>query len=173
MSLSAVFIDFLTQSHMDTRKSAVEDSDATAIGSRTRRLRAHHALRRWMQTYPELFGSKAQVDCFIAIAMLTMRSDTIPSLNSLYRSLPYAENSVRSYVRSLAAGGWISFVRSPGGDRRSTGVRLEPPMLQVQEEYFRLLENIGAGIDDPSNPANATDDPENQAETRLGTRISA
>lgn len=120
---------------------------------RAHRLQAVYALRCWMQQYPELFGTRIQADCFIVIGMLTTHSGLIPSLKELYGRLSYAENSVRNHLRSLAAGGWISFIRAPGGDRRSIGVRVDPPLARVFDEYFALLARVGQTPPSGTGPA--------------------
>ena len=124
-----------------------------------------------MQKYPELFSTKARVDSFIAIGLLTTQSDLIPSLSSLYRRLAYAENSVRSYVRALANGGWVSFVRAPSGDKRSIGLRLEAPIIRAYEEYFSLLEAIA--LQSPAVPVSDVLENEDAAERDTAMRISA
>lgn len=111
---------------------------------RARRLQAVQALREWRQGYPELFGTQVHMDCFIQIGMLTTHTDVIPSLSTLYGRLSCAENSVRNHLRTLASGGWVSFVRIPGRDRRSIGVRIEAPIKRAFDEYFALLDAIGA-----------------------------
>lgn len=124
-----------------------------------------------MRKYPELFSTKAQVDCFIAIGLLTTGSTLIPSLSTLYRRLAYAENSVRSYIRSLANGGWVSFVRSPSGDKRSIGLRLEKPIVRVFEEYFGLLEAIA--LEAPASAQPVASEPEDPPGRNALARISA
>ena len=111
---------------------------------RARRLQAVLALREWRQSYPELFGTQVHIDCFIQIGMLTTHTDVIPSLSTLYGRLSCAENSVRNHLRTLASGGWVTFVRIPGRDRRSIGVRIEAPIKRAFDEYFVLLDAIGA-----------------------------
>ena len=95
-----------------------------------------------MQGYPELFGTKAQVDCFVVIGMLTTHSRVIPSLGAIYCKVSCAQNSVRTYLRALANGGWVTFVRRAGGDKREIGLRIEPPMVSVLEEYYARLAAI-------------------------------
>jgi hypothetical protein len=128
-----------------------------------------------MQRHPDLFGTKARTDCFIVLAMLTADATTVPTLSSLYRSLPYAENSVRNYLRSLAIGGWVSFVREAGTDRRSIGLRLEPPIIRVFEEYFAMLGAIGSGTYSPIGaPGDPTiSDPGAETPAAWPARISA
>ena len=113
--------------------------------TRVRRLEAVCELGDWMARYPELFGTRVQYDCFVMIGLLATGTGRIPTLNLLYRRLPYAENSVRSYLRNLDKGGWIQFVRD-GEDRRAIGLRLCDRMIPVYDEYFRLLEAIGQSI---------------------------
>lgn len=149
------------------------DSAAASREFRARSLQAVHAIRVWMQQYPELFGTQVQLDCFITIGMLTTHSDRIPSLSSLYRSLPYAENSVRSYVRSLAIGGWISFVREPGKDRRSIGLRIAPPLARIYNEYFALLEGLGRAATPNPGLANAPTRPLPELGQTSAARIAA
>jgi hypothetical protein len=98
------------------------------------------ALQKWLHLYPELFATRLHHDCFLEIAFLTQSSDTLPSLKVLYESLPYAENSVRAYLRALANGGWISFIDSEPSDRRCKGVRIEARFKEVRQEYLLRLE---------------------------------
>ncbi len=95
-----------------------------------------------MQGYPELFGTKAQVDCFVVIGMLTTHTRVIPSLGTIYSKVSCAQNSVRTYLRALANGGWVTFVRCAGGDKREIGLRIEPPLVRVFEEYYSGLAAI-------------------------------
>ena len=97
------------------------------------------AQRRWQALYPELFATQLHHDCFIELSMLTRESETLPSLKLLYESLPYSENSIRTYLRSLANGGWISFLNGAPGDRRCKGLRIEPRFKAVLNEYVARL----------------------------------
>lgn len=123
----------------------MRDGDAHKNYTRVRRLEAVCELGEWMARFPELFGTRVQYDCFVMIGLLATGTGRISTLSHLYRRLPYAENSVRSYLRNLEKGGWIQFVRD-GEDRRAIGLRMCDRMLPVYEEYFALLEAIGQFI---------------------------
>lgn len=135
----------MRQQANNTSDTAEHERDVSSKAQRVRHIEGVYALRHWMQQLPELFGTQIQTDCFVVIGMLTTHSNLIPALGSLYHRLPYAENSVRNHVRSLAFGGWISLVQSPGGDRRSTGIRLAPPFERVFTDYFSHLAGIALG----------------------------
>jgi len=97
------------------------------------------AQRRWQLQYPELFATQVHHDCFIELSLLTQDSDSLPTLKLLYDALPYSENSIRTYLRSLADGGWIRFINETSGDRRCKGIRIDPRFKAVAEEYVARL----------------------------------
>ena len=117
---------------------------------RRRILEWHIQFRQWMSTYPELFETRLHKDCFLRLALLTIDTQRLSSLKPLYRSLPYAENSIRAYLRSLANGGWIRFEQPTSGDRRTVGLRIEAPFRRALEEYLAWLERLSsAGAVEP------------------------
>lgn len=121
-------------------------------------------LRDWMNRYPELFATPLQQWCFVRIVLATLGSDQVPQMKPFYRSLPYSENAVRAYLRSLANGGWIAFDRSTDGDGRCVGFHIEPRFKAVREEYFAMLDR-SAAVTHAARPANAESaEPDDAAE---------
>lgn len=97
----------------------------------------HIAFREWMHTYPELFETRLHKDCFLRLALLTLETHRLDSLKPLYRGLPYAENSIRAYLRSLSNAGWIRFEAPSSGDRRMVSLRIEAPFRKALQDYLR------------------------------------
>jgi hypothetical protein len=93
--------------------------------------------REWLASFPELFQTSLQYDCFLQIALLTLEGDRLPTLKMLYRRLPHSENAVRSHLRALANGGWIRLQRADSGDRRIVALQIEPRFKQARDVYFQ------------------------------------
>lgn len=137
---------------------------------RVRSLESVNAIRIWRRQRPELFDSLIKYDCFIVIGLLTTHSDLIPSLKQIYDRLHYAENSVRTHLRLMCAGGWSRFKHSPGGDRRSIGLQVTSSLSSVFDEYFALLGRFHSLRPD-EYPSGAT--PQDGAGPGMPPRISA
>ena len=113
----------------------------------------HIAFREWMHTYPELFETRLHKDCFLRLALLTLETQRLDSLKPLYRGLPYAENSIRAYLRSLANAGLIRFESPSSGDRRMVSLRIEPLFRKALQDYlqhFGRLQDPALGMGDAS-----------------------
>lgn len=106
-----------------------------------------------MSGYPEIFLTPLHQECFVRIVLMTLENDRVAQLKPLYRSLPYSENSVRAYLRSLSNGSWIRFERSAGGDGRTVGFSIEPRFKALREEFFNCLDRIDASRPAPKDPA--------------------
>lgn len=118
----------------------------------------HIAFREWMHTYPELFETRLHKDCFLRLALLTLETQRLDSLKPLYRGLPYAENSIRAYLRSLANAGWIRFEAPSTGDRRMVSLRIEGPFRKALQDYLHhlgRLQDPAAGMGDAPARADA------------------
>ena len=117
----------------------------------------HIGFREWMHTYPELFETRLHKDCFLRLALLTLETQRLESLNPLYRGLPYAENSIRAYLRSLSNAGWIRFEAPSTGDRRMVSLRIEAPFRKALQDYLqhydRLLSKGGSKDREPQDVA--------------------
>jgi len=113
----------------------------------------HIGFREWMHTYPELFETRLHKDCFLRLALLTLQTQRLESLKPLYRGLPYAENSIRAYLRSLSNAGWIRFEAPSSGDRRMVSLRIEAPFRKALQDYLqhyeRLLSRRNGKVGDP------------------------
>lgn len=102
----------------------------------------HIGFRDWMHAYPELFETRLHKDCFLRLALLTIETQRIESLKPLYRGLPYAENSIRAYLRSLSNAGWIRFEAPSSGDRRMVSLRIEAPFRKALQDYLQHFERL-------------------------------
>lgn len=113
----------------------------------------HIEFRDWMHTYPELFETRLHKDCFLRLALLTLETQRLESLKPLYRGLPYAENSIRAYLRTLSNAGWIRFEAPSTGDRRMVSLRIEAPFRKALQDYLefygRLLSRRDGKVGDP------------------------
>jgi len=114
---------------------------------RRRQLSSVIELRDWMARYPEIFFTPLHQECFVRIALATLDTDTVTQMKAFYRSLPCSENAARAYLRSLANAGWISYERSAGADRRTSGFRIGPRFKAIRDEYFECLDSIHPALD--------------------------
>lgn len=102
----------------------------------------HIEFREWMHTYPELFETRLHKDCFLRLALLTLDTQRLESLKPLYRGLPYAENSIRAYLRTLSNAGWIRFEAPSTGDRRMVSLRIEAPFRKALQDYLQYYDRL-------------------------------
>lgn len=65
------------------------------------------AIRFFHQAFP-VSSAISSVEILIQLILLTAKEERI-TLKKIYRSVPFAENTVRSYLRLLSDAGWIHF----------------------------------------------------------------
>lgn len=111
--------------------------------------------RGWLCSFPDLFGTDLQHDCFLRIATMTMDADTISPLKELYRGLPYAENAMRAYLRRLHLAGWVEWTVSGNGDRRAAGLRITPRFKDLRDAYLARFSIVAEGREAPGAKAAA------------------
>lgn len=73
------------------------------------------AIRYFHQSFP-VSSTVSSVEILIQLILLTAKEERI-TLKKIYRSVPYAENTVRTYLRELSENGWIDFFNDPNDNR--------------------------------------------------------
>jgi predicted transcriptional regulator len=87
------------------------------------------SIRIFHQTFP-VSSSVSSIEILMHIILLTSKDEVI-TLKKIYNSVPYAENTVRTYLRELFKSGWITFIDGHDDNR--------VVCLEITPKFYRTL----------------------------------